>query len=105
MPVSHPIRTLLANAIASLLLGFITYISFTAFDLPDTVKLGLTVGFCGGLSTFSTFSAESIQLLQEGTLLSFFLYAFGTMAFCFFDGRKARWSIGCRWSIATQIID
>lgn len=79
---THPLPTLAANVLASLFLGYLSYLTLNAVELPSSVKLGLTVGLCGGLSTFSTFTAESFELIQAGQLLEFFLYALGSIVLC-----------------------
>ena len=60
-----PWSTLLANFLASLLLGFLAGISMKD-HFPNSLKVLFMAGFCGGFSTFSTFSAETLYLLQDG---------------------------------------
>jgi fluoride exporter len=61
---SFPWATLAANVLAACLVGLV--ISTTS-KLNDPQKyLFLITGFCGGLSTFSTFSLETLQLFQRG---------------------------------------
>ncbi|MBD2815447.1 fluoride efflux transporter CrcB [Xenorhabdus sp. Flor] len=58
------IGTLTANCIGAFIMGLgLAYFS-KATHLAPTWKLMLTTGFCGGLTTFSTFSAEVVYLLQ-----------------------------------------
>ncbi|WP_416778750.1 fluoride efflux transporter CrcB [Xenorhabdus budapestensis] len=68
--VSAPIAfgTLTANCIGAFIIGLgLAYFS-KATHLDPTWKLMLTTGFCGGLTTFSTFSAEVVYLLQTGKI-------------------------------------
>lgn len=63
-----PWGTLIANLLATFLLGFLVFqfshkISFPA-QLKAPIMMGLTVGFCGGFSTFSTFSLETFELIR-----------------------------------------
>lgn len=65
-----PLGTLIANLIG----GYLTGISMGAFELfselnPD-LKLIINIGFLGGLTTFSAFTAEVFQLLQKNELVA-----------------------------------
>jgi CrcB protein len=65
VPLGFPAGTLLVNVLGSLLLGmFARWLSAPSFD--PTWRIALTVGFCGGFTTFSTFSAELVSMAQEG---------------------------------------
>ena len=60
-----PVSTLLINVVGSFLIGLLARL----FDAPDhnqVLRVALTVGLCGGFTTFSTFSAETVTLLQQG---------------------------------------
>lgn len=60
-----PWATFLSNMLATLLLGIVMWLNHAGFKNDWLLPL-LGIGFCGGFSTFSTFSAESVQLLQQG---------------------------------------
>ena len=60
-----PVGTFAANVVAGLIIGFVTGIDL-ASPLQPQVKLFLAVGLCGGLSTFSTFSNETLVFIQAG---------------------------------------
>ena len=65
---SLPPGTLAANLIGGYLIGMaLTYFA-TAPHLSAEWRLFIITGFCGGLTTFSTFSAEVVTLLHEGRL-------------------------------------
>lgn len=61
-----PPGTLAANAIGGFVVGFAIAYFAEARDLAPEWRLLIITGFCGGLTTFSTFSAEVVSLLQEG---------------------------------------
>ena len=62
---TFPWATLAINVGGSLLLGVLLGAAFMA-SAPAHLRLALTVGFCGGFTTFSTFSAETVRLLEAG---------------------------------------
>jgi CrcB protein len=65
-----PYGTLAVNVIGSLLLGLIMEGSLRSTLLSPELRIGITVGFMGGFTTFSTFSYETVRLLEEGSLFA-----------------------------------
>jgi CrcB protein len=63
-----PYGTLAVNVLGSLLLGLIMEGSLRSTLLSPELRFGLTVGFMGGFTTFSTFSYETVRLLEEGSV-------------------------------------
>ncbi|MGH7671016.1 MAG: fluoride efflux transporter CrcB [Gemmatimonadaceae bacterium] len=70
-----PVATMLINVTGSLLLGFlVAYLAETSVVRPE-LGLLLTSGFCGGYTTFSTFTYETFALLRDGEYDRAALYA------------------------------
>jgi CrcB protein len=61
-----PMATLLINISGSLLLGFLMRYALASGSLNPELRALLTTGFCGGYTTFSTFSYETILLFEDG---------------------------------------
>jgi len=66
---SFPYGTLFVNALGGFLIGFIMEASSGLWPVSPNTKLFLTTGILGGLTTFSTFSYETINLLNVGSYL------------------------------------
>jgi len=69
-----PLGTLLANVIGSFLLGFFVAYLIKANEPNSIWTLLLVTGFCGGFTTFSTFTFENFSYLQNGDYLYFISY-------------------------------
>ncbi len=76
---SFPIGTLVINVSGSLLLGFIMQFSLETTSIGPELRILLTTGFCGGFTTFSTFSYETVKLVEGGEYGSAGLYAGGSV--------------------------
>ena len=72
--LSLPIGTLSVNVLGSLLIGFLVGISAKSDVISSDLRLFLMVGFCGGFTTFSTFSNENMMLIQNGQILTALFY-------------------------------
>lgn len=79
---TFPYGTLGVNVIACLVLGWIIGLADHKNLLSDSTRLFWTVGFCGGFSTFSTFSAETISLVQSGLQVSGAFYILASVILC-----------------------
>ena len=77
-----PFGTLAVNVVACLVLGYVVGIADHRQLLSPSARLFWTVGFCGGFSTFSTFSAETLTLIQGGFHLSTAVYVASSLVLC-----------------------
>lgn len=64
-----PPGTVVANMVGGYIIGLAIAFLAASPSLSPEWRLLVITGFCGGLTTFSTFSAETIALIQEGRLL------------------------------------
>ncbi|WP_367105780.1 fluoride efflux transporter CrcB [uncultured Psychrobacter sp.] len=66
-----PLGTLSANILGGLLIGLaLVWFERTGSGLSDNVRVFVITGFCGGLTTFSTFSAEVFGFIHDGRVLA-----------------------------------
>jgi CrcB protein len=72
--VAFPVGTLVVNVSGSLVLGFLLRYALASPGVTPEVRALLTTGFCGGYTTFSTFSYETAALLEEGDVRRASLY-------------------------------
>jgi CrcB protein len=63
---TFPWGTLAVNLSGSFLLGLLAALALASTGLSPEIRALLTTGFCGGYTTFSTFSAETVRLVQDG---------------------------------------
>jgi len=96
---SIPPGTVVANMIGGYIIGVAIAFFAAAPSLSPEWRLLLVTGFCGGLTTFSTFSAETLVLIQQGRLIlamgaiaihvvgSLAMTAAGVMTFQLLSGR------------------
>ena len=62
-----PYGTLLVNIVGSFLLGLLVASGLRGEFLTPEIRIGIAVGFMGGFTTFSTFSYETLRLLENGS--------------------------------------
>lgn len=76
-----PFGTLTVNVVGALLIGMVMQYSLRG-TLPESVRVGLVTGLLGGLTTFSSFSYETLYLLRDGRLLSAFVNIVANLLLC-----------------------
>jgi CrcB protein len=77
-----PYGTLIVNVIGSISIGLIYIITQHKFQLSLELKSGIMVGLLGGLTTFSTFSLETITLIETGQILKSMLNVILSISLC-----------------------
>ena len=61
-----PFGTLVVNAAGSLAMGVVYVVFFERYEVPPEWRAALVVGFLGAFTTFSTFSMDTLALIQQG---------------------------------------
>jgi fluoride exporter len=77
-----PYGTFAVNIVGAFLIGIIMETAVRSTMIPGNVRAGLTIGFLGGLTTFSTFSYETFRLLEDGEFLIASVNVLGSVAVC-----------------------
>lgn len=79
---AFPYGTLTINILGSFALGFFMYYLSARKMISSEMQLFLTVGFCGGFTTFSTFSYETVNLLRDSEFLLGGINIVGSVGLC-----------------------
>jgi len=90
---AFPWGTLAVNIIGSLLIGLLSILLVEKFEFPQEIKLMLVVGVLGALTTFSTFSWDTLDLMQQGLITKAFLNVLVNVVVCI----TAAW-LGVLWA-------
>ena len=77
-----PYGTLIVNLTGSFVIGLVQQLGVEALVLPDDVRLFLTTGMMGGLTTYSTFSYETARLMEVGDWQRAWINIIVTTALC-----------------------
>lgn len=80
--------TLAVNIVGCLLIGYLYGLFLVRPEVPIEVRAGLIVGFLGGLTTFSSFSLDTLRLLESGQVP----LAIGYATLSVFGGLLATWA-------------
>ena len=66
--------TLTVNVLGSFIIGILVGISVKSDLISTDLRVFLMVGFCGGFTTFSSFSSENLMLMQNGQVVTVLIY-------------------------------
>src|SRR5262245_31404515 len=79
---SFPYATLIVNVIGSFLIALVLETSLRVASFSPNLRLALTTGFLGGLTTYSSFNYETTTLAAQGSSGRAFLYVGATLIGC-----------------------
>ncbi|MEM7169606.1 MAG: fluoride efflux transporter CrcB [Pseudomonadota bacterium] len=77
-----PLGTLTVNILGSFLMGLLVGLMIQYWTVSAELRAFLTVGFLGAFTTFSTFSMETVLLMERGALAQAALYVVASVACC-----------------------
>lgn len=80
--VNFPAATFFVNILGSFIMGVLYVVFLSKQGFNPAVKFALTVGFCGGLTTFSTFSVELFEMIKNAQYINAALYGVTSVFVC-----------------------
>lgn len=91
-----PVGTLIVNVAGCFLMGFIAQLALVVTNMPPTLRVALTTGFLGGLTTYSSFNHETTRLFEAGSPRMALLNFGVTVTGCLAAGMLGAW-VARRW--------
>jgi fluoride exporter len=90
-----PWGTLLINILGSFIIGLVAAVTMAPARIPmhPDIRVFLMVGICGGFTTFSAFSLQTLELMQSGEILPASGYVVGSVVLCLL-GVWFGWTVG-----------
>ncbi len=79
-PGLFPLGTFVVNVTGCFVLGFVFTLTTERFMVDPTIRSAVTIGFLGAYTTFSTFSLETLRLIEDGAYLVAAGNALGSLA-------------------------
>lgn len=86
LPASFPYGTLIVNLVGSFAIALVMEVAIRNADFSPTLRLAITTGFVGGLTTYSAFNYESSRMLLDGQLARGLANVALTLVGCFLMG-------------------
>jgi len=83
---AFPYGTLIVNLAGCFLLSLVMHLALGLASFPANLRLALTTGFMGGLTTYSTFNYETSKLIEDGALRTAAINLTATVLGCFVAG-------------------
>jgi len=81
MGSTFPLGTFLINILGSFIIGVVYGLVDKGNIMGPEWRLFLAVGLCGGFTTFSTFSADTLNLIKDNSFVQMLLYTGGSVLF------------------------
>ncbi|MDB4958790.1 MAG: crcB [Myxococcales bacterium] len=88
---AFPYGTLIVNVIGSFLIALVLELSLRIASFPPNLRLALTTGFMGGLTTYSSFNYETTTLATTGSSGKALINIAVTLVSCIFAGLAGLW--------------
>lgn len=88
---AFPYATLIVNVVGSFLIALVLELSLRVASFPPNLRLALTTGFMGGLTTYSSFNYETTALASTGQSSRALLYVGATLIGCVLAGLLGLW--------------